>query len=104
MRVPREALLGEEGRGFEIAMNAVENGRLGVASRAIGLAQACGDVMVPYAKERVVFRQPIGKFQMVQEMISDMICGTEAARLLSCVWPTSRTAASAPGPRPRWRR
>ena len=41
VRVPQEALLGEEGKGFEIAMNAVENGRLGVASRAVGLAQAC---------------------------------------------------------------
>lgn len=83
VRVPAESLLGEEGQGFEIAMNAVENGRLGVAARAVGLSQACIDAAVAYARERVVFRQPIGKFQMVQEMISDMICGTEAARLLT---------------------
>jgi len=83
VRVPADALLGEEGQGFEIAMNAVENGRLGVASRAVGLAQACCDVAIAYAKERIVFKQPIGKFQMVQEMISDMVCGTEAARLLT---------------------
>ncbi len=83
VRVPKEALVGEEGQGFEIAMNAVENGRLGVASRAVGLSQACVDAATDYARERRVFRQPIGKFQMVQEMLSDMICGTEAARLLT---------------------
>jgi alkylation response protein AidB-like acyl-CoA dehydrogenase len=64
-------------------MNAVENGRLGVASRAVGLSQACVDVATNYARERVVFKQPIGKFQMVQEMLSNMICGTESARLLT---------------------
>lgn len=83
VRVPAEALVGEEGQGFEIAMNSVESGRLGVASRAVGLSQACCDVAIPYARERRVFRQPIGKFQLVQEMVSDMICGTEAARLLT---------------------
>jgi alkylation response protein AidB-like acyl-CoA dehydrogenase len=83
VRVPREALLGAEGQGFEIAMNAVENGRLGVASRAVGLAQACVDVATAYARERRVFRQPIGRFQMVQQMLSDMICGVEGARLLT---------------------
>jgi alkylation response protein AidB-like acyl-CoA dehydrogenase len=83
VRVPQEALLGEEGKGFEIAMNAVENGRLGVAARAVGLGQACVDVATDYARERVVFRRPIGKFQMVQVMLSDMICGVEGARLLT---------------------
>ena len=83
VRVPKEALIGEEGQGFEIAMNAVENGRLGVAARAVGLSQACCDVAVSYARERQVFRRPIGRFQMVQEMLSDMLCGTESARLLT---------------------
>jgi alkylation response protein AidB-like acyl-CoA dehydrogenase len=83
VRVPADALLGEEGQGFEIAMNSVEGGRLGVAARAVGLAQACCDVAVAYAREREVFRQPIGKFQLVQGMISDMVCGTESARLLT---------------------
>lgn len=82
VRVPREALVGEEGRGFAVAMNAVENGRLGVAARATGLAQACVDAMVGYARERVVFRQPIARFQMVQKMIADSITATDAARLL----------------------
>ncbi len=83
VRVPASALLGEEGQGFEIAMNSVESGRLGVAARAVGLSQACCDSAISYAKERIVFKQPVGKFQMVQEMISDMVCGTEAARLLT---------------------
>ena len=63
-------------------MNAVENGRLGVAARATGLAQACVDVMVEYARDRVVFRQPIARFQMVQKMIADSMTATDAARLL----------------------
>jgi glutaryl-CoA dehydrogenase (non-decarboxylating) len=82
VRVPASALVGEEGRGFGVAMNAVENGRLGVAARATGLAQACVDSMVEYARERVVFRQPIARFQMVQKMIADSITATEASRLL----------------------
>ena len=83
VRIPKDALVGEEGQGFEIAMNAVESGRLGVASRAVGLSQACCDVAIDYARERRVFKQPIGKFQLVQEKISDMVCGTESARLLT---------------------
>jgi hypothetical protein len=82
VRVPREALLGEEGRGFAVAMTAVENGRLGVASRATGLAQAAVNAMVDYAKQRVVFRAPLASFQMVQEMIADAATATEASRLL----------------------
>ena len=54
-----------------------------MAARAVGLGQACVDVATDYARERVVFRRPIGKFQMVQEMLSDMICGVEGARLLT---------------------
>ncbi len=84
VRVPAEALIGEEGRGFAVAMNAVENGRLGVATRAVGLAQAAVDAAVSYSTERVVFQRPIAGFQMVQKMLADAIVGTEAARLL--VW------------------
>ncbi len=82
VRVPKEALVGEEGRGFSVAMNAVENGRLGVAARATGLAQACVTVMSDYAKERIVFKRPLASFQMVQQMIADSTNVTEAARLL----------------------
>ena len=82
VRVPAEALIGEEGRGFAVAMNAVENGRLGVAARATGLAQAAVNSMVDYARDRVVFRAPIASLQMVQEMIADSATATEASRLL----------------------
>jgi alkylation response protein AidB-like acyl-CoA dehydrogenase len=84
VRVPAEALLGEESHGFAVAMNAVENGRLGVATRAVGLAQGAVDAAVGYSSERVVFQQPLARFQMVQKMLADAIVGTEAARLL--VW------------------
>jgi alkylation response protein AidB-like acyl-CoA dehydrogenase len=83
VRVPLDALVGEEGQGMAVALNAVENGRLGVAARSVGLAQACVDAAVPYARSRIVFKKEIGRFQMVQEMLSDMICGVEAARLLT---------------------
>jgi alkylation response protein AidB-like acyl-CoA dehydrogenase len=82
VRVPAEALVGEEGHGFAVAMNAVENGRLGVAARAVGLAQGALDAAVAYARDRVVFRRPIADFQMVQKMLADGAVGVESARLL----------------------
>lgn len=82
-RVPARNRLGAEGEGLRVAMCAVENGRLGVAARALGLAQACLDASVKYAQERIVFRQPIGRFQLVQSMLTDMVSGIESARLLT---------------------
>ena len=79
-RVPAKNRVGAAGQGLKVAMCAVENGRLGVAARALGLAEACYDASVKYAKERVVFDQPIGKFQLVQSMITDMLVGIEGAR------------------------
>ncbi|MCL4458430.1 MAG: acyl-CoA dehydrogenase family protein [Chloroflexi bacterium] len=81
-RVPKENLLGQEGEGFTIAMSAIDQGRFTVAAGAVGLAQACIDACVKYANERYAFGQPIGKFQLVQQMIANMVAGTEAARLL----------------------
>lgn len=78
-----EALIGLEGQGFAIAMTAVERGRLAVASRAVGLAQACLDDTVAYARERVVFKQRLTDFQMVQNKISQMSVNIRAARLLT---------------------
>ena len=83
VRVPACARVGKEGEGLKVAMCAVENGRLGVAARAVGLAQACLDASVKYAKERVVFDQKIGKFQLVQSMITDMATEVESARYLT---------------------
>lgn len=82
VRVGPEALLGTEGRGFEVAMCAVERGRLSVAARAVGIAQACLDDSVAYASERVVFGQPIGSHQLIQKKLADMAVEIQAARLL----------------------
>ncbi len=83
VRVPKENMLGEEGEGFKIAMSALDNGRLSVAGGAVGLIQACIDASVKYANERHTFGQPIGKYQLVQEMIAKMVAGCEAGRLLT---------------------
>jgi alkylation response protein AidB-like acyl-CoA dehydrogenase len=82
VRLGPEALLGEEGSGFAVAMTAVERGRLSVAARATGMAQACFEDAVSYSREREVFGQEIGRFQMVQQKIADMAVGIQAARLL----------------------
>jgi alkylation response protein AidB-like acyl-CoA dehydrogenase len=81
--LPEDALLGAEGDGYTVAMTAVERGRLSVAARAVGLAQSCLDASLRYARDRVVFGQPIADFQMVQEKISSMVVTIRAARLLT---------------------
>lgn len=83
VRVHKSQLVGEEGGGFKVAMCAVENGRLAVASRALGVAQACLDASTEYAKERIIFGKPEGQFQIVQSKITDMVVGVEAARCLT---------------------
>lgn len=82
VRLPADALLGEEGGGFKVAMTAVERGRLGVAARAVGVAQACLDQASAYAMEREVFDRAVGEFQIVQSKITDMVVGVRSARLL----------------------
>jgi alkylation response protein AidB-like acyl-CoA dehydrogenase len=84
VRVPADALLGEVGQGFKIAMTALDAGRYSVAAGAVGIAQACIDASVTYATQRHTFGKPIAGHQLVQELIADMIVETEAARLL--VW------------------
>ena len=81
--VPAENLLGEEGQGFIIAMTALDEGRIGIASLSVGLSQACLDAAVTYAQERVQFGKPISKFQGIRWMIADMAVQIEAARLLT---------------------
>jgi alkylation response protein AidB-like acyl-CoA dehydrogenase len=80
VRVPAANLIGEEGTGYRVAMAAVETGRLSVAARALGLAQASLDASTSYARTRQVFHQDIGRFQLVQSMITDMVTGVEGAR------------------------
>jgi len=82
-RVPAENLLGEEGQGFIIAMTALDEGRIGIASLSVGLSQACLDAAVTYAQERVQFGKSISKFQGIRWMIADMAVQIEAARLLT---------------------
>ncbi|MBW2001139.1 MAG: acyl-CoA dehydrogenase [Deltaproteobacteria bacterium] len=82
-RVPAENLLGEEGQGFIIAMTALDEGRIGIASLSVGLSQACLDAAVTYAQERVQFGSPLSKFQGIRWMIADMAVQIEASRLLT---------------------
>ena len=82
VRVPAENRLGEEGEGFKIAMSALDNGRFTVAAGAVGLTEACIEASVKYAKERETFGKPIGRHQLVQQMIAKMVAGYEASRLL----------------------
>lgn len=82
-RVPADNLLGQEGDGFIIAMTSLDEGRVGIASQSVGLAQACLDAAIGYAKERVQFNRPISQFQGIRWMIADMATQIEAARLLT---------------------
>lgn len=82
MRVPQDALLGPVGQGFKVGMSALDHGRLGVAAGAVGIAQACLDASVDFARQRRQFGQRIGDFQMIQATIADMTADIEAARLL----------------------
>lgn len=82
VKVPKENLLGEEGRGFNIAMAALDTGRIGIAAQAVGIAQAALDEALKYSKEREQFNRPISQFQLVQEMLVNMAVKVEAARLL----------------------
>ena len=80
--VPEDALLGEVGDGFKIAMTSLDSGRYSVAAGCVGICQGCVDESVSYAKERQQFGRPIASFQLVQAMIADMAVETDAARML----------------------
>ena len=82
VRVPAANRVGEEGDGFKIAMSALDNGRYTVASGAVGLIEACLEASVAYAKKRETFGQPIGKHQLVQQKIANMVAGRDIGRLL----------------------
>jgi glutaryl-CoA dehydrogenase (non-decarboxylating) len=84
VRVPVEHRIGEEGEGFLIAMSAIDQGRFTVAAGAVGLAQACLDASLRYARERHTFGQEIGEHQLVKQLLATMAKGTEMGRLL--VW------------------
>jgi butyryl-CoA dehydrogenase len=83
VEVPDDALMGEVGDGFKIAMTALDSGRYSVAAGCVGICQGSLDESVAYAKERRQFGRPIGEFQLVQAMIADMRVQTDAARMLT---------------------
>ena len=82
MEVPKENLLGKEGDGFKIALSTLDGGRIGIASQAVGIAQAALDESIEYSKQRQQFGRPIAKFQAIQWMIADMATKIEASRYL----------------------
>jgi alkylation response protein AidB-like acyl-CoA dehydrogenase len=84
VKVPDSAILGEVGDGFKVAMSALDSGRYSVAAGCVGICDGCVDASVAYAQERQQFGVPIGRFQLVQEMIAEMVVRRDAARLL--VW------------------
>lgn len=81
-RVPKENLLGKIGEGFKIAMATLDGGRIAIGAQALGIAQACLDESVRYAKERKQFGRPLAANQAIQWMIADMAKDVMAARLL----------------------
>ena len=82
LRVSKEDMIGEEGDGFKVAMSALDHGRYTVAAGAVGIITACLDACVPYANDRSVGGEPIGKKQLVQQMIAAMVSGRDIGRLL----------------------
>ena len=80
--VPKENLLGQEGKGFKIAMGTLDGGRVGVAAQALGIGEGAIDETVAYTKERVQFGKRISQFQNTQFQLADMKARADAAQLL----------------------
>mgnify|MGYP000349788700 FL=1 len=81
-RIPKENLLGKQGKGFGIAMHTLDGGRIGIASQALGLAEGALERTIEYVKERKQFGRSIGQFQNTQFQLADMATKVEAAKLL----------------------
>jgi butyryl-CoA dehydrogenase len=84
VRVGDDQRLGEVGQGFKIALSTLDGGRIGIAAQAVGIARACLEDSLAYAKERQAFGKPIAELQAIQWMLADMATEVDAARLL--VW------------------
>jgi alkylation response protein AidB-like acyl-CoA dehydrogenase len=82
VRVPEKNLLGKRGEGFKQFLVVLDGGRIAIGAMGVGIAQACLDASLKYAKERVQFGQPIGKFQAIQFKLADMAMNIELARLM----------------------
>jgi len=96
-KIPVANMLGEEGRGFKIALEGIDASRVSIASQALGIAQAAYDAAVAYAKERKQFGAELARLQAIQWMIADMATEIDAARLLTyrAAWLT-KTEGHAP--------
>ncbi|HEX7326336.1 MAG TPA: acyl-CoA dehydrogenase family protein [Rhodanobacteraceae bacterium] len=82
-RAQPDEIVGEEGKGFRIAMGVLDAGRIGIASQAVGLGRAAYAATLAYVRDRKAFGQPIGSFQMTQAKIADMKCKLDAGYLLT---------------------
>jgi butyryl-CoA dehydrogenase len=91
-RVPAAHRLGEEGQGFRIALVAVDGGRVGIATQAVGIAAGAWERSVAYARERKAFGVAIGDHQMVQWMLADMATAIDGARLMTLKAATRKDA------------
>ena len=80
--VPKENLLGQEGKGFKIAMQTLDGGRIGIAAQALGITEGAMEEAITYTKSRVQFGKPIAKFQNTQFTFADMKVAVESGRLL----------------------
>ena len=80
--IPKENLVGKEGKGFGIAMKTLDGGRIGIAAQALGIAEGALDEAIKYMKERKQFGRPIAAFQGLQWMVAEMSTKIEAARFL----------------------
>ena len=83
MRIPASQRLGGEGEGFKVAMSALDGGRLGIASQAVGIAQGAFEEALAYSTQREQFGRPIAEFQAIQFYLADMSTEIDAARLLT---------------------
>ena len=81
-RIPKENLLGKQGKGFNIAMHTLDGGRIGIAAQALGLAEGALETTIAYVKERKQFGRTIGQFQNTQFQLADQFAKTEAAKYL----------------------
>jgi alkylation response protein AidB-like acyl-CoA dehydrogenase len=86
--VPEEHLIGERGRGLDVFLTTLNHGRVGIATQGTGIAEACLDEMVSYARQREQFGRPIGRFQAVANMLADSAVELEASKAL--VWRAAR--------------
>ncbi len=98
-QVPAENRLGREGQGFAIAMTILDQGRVGIAAQANGIARAAYDAALAYVRERKAFGAPIGTFQMIQSKIADMKTRLSASRLLMLQAAWAKHSAKASGAR-----